>query len=86
MITPNGDGLNDLWIIDCIEEFPDNQVKIFNRWGDLINSYNHYDNVQQVWKGTNFEDKPIPDGTYYYLLTIKDMKPRTGWVLVRGGR
>jgi len=86
VITPNGDGLNDLWIIDCIEEFPDNQVKIFNRWGDLINSYNHYDNVQQVWKGTNFEDKPIPDGTYYYLLTIKDMKPRTGWVLVRGGR
>jgi len=86
VITPNGDGLNDLWIIDCIEEFPDNQVKIFNRWGSLINSYNHYDNVLQVWKGTNLNDKTVPDGTYYYILTIKDMKPRTGWVLVRGGR
>jgi gliding motility-associated-like protein len=85
VITPNGDGLNDTWIIDCIENYPDNKVQIFNIWGDLINSFTHYDNTSQVWKGTNLYDKPVPDGTYYYVLTIKDMKPLMGWVLVRAG-
>jgi gliding motility-associated-like protein len=85
VITPNGDGLNDKWIIDCIENYPDNKVQIFNIWGDLIYNFNHYDNVLHVWKGTDMEGKPVPDGTYYYVITIKDMTPMTGWVLVRAG-
>lgn len=85
VITPNGDGKNDNWIIDCIENYPDNIVRIFNIWGDLVNIYNHYDNVAQVWKGTNLDGQPVPDGTYYYVISIKEMKPLTGWVLVRAG-
>jgi gliding motility-associated-like protein len=85
VITPNGDGLNDKWIIDCIENYPENVVEIFNEWGDLVNKFSHYDNDFQVWKGTNFEGVYVPDGTYYYVLTIKDLKPRIGWILVRGG-
>jgi gliding motility-associated-like protein len=85
VITPNGDGLNDTWIIDCIENFPDNNVQIFNRWGDRVNNFTHYDNTAQVWKGTNYDGKHIPDGTYYYVLQLKNLKTRTGWVLLRGG-
>jgi gliding motility-associated-like protein len=85
VITPNGDGINDTWIIDCIENFPDNEVQLFNIWGDLINTFSRYDNTRQVWRGTNLRDMHVPDGTYYYILAIKDMKPRVGWVLVRGG-
>jgi gliding motility-associated-like protein len=85
VITPNGDGLNDTWIIDCIENFPDNNVQIFNRWGDRVNNFIHYDNTSQVWKGTNYDGKLLPDGTYYYVLQIKNLKTRTGWVLLRGG-
>ena len=85
VITPNGDGKNDTWIIDCIENFPENKVEIFNRWGDLVNSYSHYDNTKQVWKGTNKHGGLLPAGTYYYILTIKDQKARTGWVLLRVG-
>jgi gliding motility-associated-like protein len=84
VITPNGDGLNDTWIIDCIENFPDNSVQIFNRWGDRVNNFTHYDNTSQVWKGTNSEGKLLPDGTYYYVLQIKNVKIRTGWILLRG--
>lgn len=85
VITPNGDGKNDTWIIDCIENYPDNTVKIFNRWGDLVNSFDRYDNTTQGWKGTNKKGKLLPSGTYYYVLMIKNEKTRTGWILLRCG-
>jgi gliding motility-associated-like protein len=85
VITPNGDGVNDTWIITCIEQHPDNSVQIINRWGDRIRSFERYDNIGQVWDGTNQRGEHVPDGTYYYVLTIKDMDPKTGWIFVRGG-
>jgi len=84
VITPNGDGINDGWIIEGIEDYPDNTVQIFNRWGDKIHSYDHYNNTTQVWKGTTENDKKVPDGVYYYILTIHNGPARTGWIMVRG--
>jgi gliding motility-associated-like protein len=84
VITPNGDGINDGWIIDGIEKFPDNTVQVFNRWGDKVNSFEHYNNTSQVWKGDNYKGDPLPDGTYYYIITIRDGGTRTGWVWIRG--
>jgi gliding motility-associated-like protein len=83
-ITPNGDGVNDGWIIEGIEEYPLNSVEIFNRWGDRIVRIDNYDNKTQVWKGTGRNGGRVPDGTYYYILTIKDNGHRTGWIFVRG--
>jgi gliding motility-associated-like protein len=85
VITPNGDGINDEWIIGGISEFPDNLVEIYNRWGDLVNSFERYDNTTRVWKGDNFRGNPLPDGTYYYIMNIKNVGTRTGWVFTRGG-
>jgi gliding motility-associated-like protein len=84
VITPNGDGLNDKWIIDCIDNFPDNKVIIFNIWGNRVNSFDNYDNESQVWKGTTATGKPLPDGTYYYIFTIKNGNTHTGWIFLRG--
>jgi gliding motility-associated-like protein len=84
VITPNGDGVNDGWVIDGIEEFPDNTIQLFNRWGDKVNAFERYNNTTQIWKGDNFKHEPLPDGTYYYIVTIKDGGTRTGWVLIRG--
>jgi len=84
VITPNGDGNNDGWYIDGIEDFPDNTVLIFNRWGDKVKSFEHYNNGSQIWKGDNDKGEPLPDGTYYYIITIRDGGSRTGWVLIRG--
>jgi gliding motility-associated-like protein len=83
-ITPNGDGYNDVWIIREIEYFPDNQVLIFNRWGDKIREYAGYDNKERAWDGTNEDFKPIPDGTYYYIIRVNNLGAKTGWILVRG--
>lgn len=85
VITPNGDGVNDTWIIDCIELYPENTVNILNRWGDEIRRYDGYNNSMVVWDGTNRNGEVVPDGTYYYVLTIRDQDPKTGWIFVRGG-
>jgi gliding motility-associated-like protein len=84
VITPNGDGMNDRWIIDCISEFPQNQVVIFDRWGDKVREFENYNNTSVVWDGTNSRGEKLPDGTYYYLLTIRNGARYNGWILVRG--
>jgi gliding motility-associated-like protein len=85
VITPNGDGLNDTWDIDCIEIFPENSVRIFNRWGDVVNTFENYNNKDIVWEGTNSKGEILPDGTYFYLLNIKNGTTHTGWVFLHSG-
>ncbi|HNX78316.1 MAG TPA: gliding motility-associated C-terminal domain-containing protein, partial [Prolixibacteraceae bacterium] len=82
-ISPNGDKLNDIWWIDGIELFPDNAVMIFNRWGDKISEFAGYDNNRVYWDGTNTHGKRVPDGTYYYVLKIRNIKTYTGWIQVK---
>jgi len=85
VITPNNDGVNDTWFIDCIESYPLNKVLIFDRWGDKINETENYNNTSRVWNGTNQQGRIVPDGTYYYLVSVTNGKTYSGWVLVRGG-
>jgi len=82
-VSPNGDGNNDIWWIEGIENFPDNNVKIFNRWGDEIIDFRSYDNDFNSWNGSNRRGEIVPNGTYYYILEIKDIKTFTGWIQVR---
>ncbi len=84
VITPNGDGTNDAWIIECVEQYPENSLVIFNRWGEEVHSFQNYNNTSVVWKGTNKKGDPLPDGTYYFIFTAREAGSRTGWILVRG--
>ncbi|MCP3929356.1 MAG: T9SS type B sorting domain-containing protein [Bacteroidetes bacterium] len=63
-ISPNNDGINDLFVIHGIEQYPDNELSVFNRWGHLIYREEGYRNE---W-GATFKDEILPDGTYFYLL------------------
>lgn len=79
-LTPNGDGNNDVWFVDNIEQFPENNVKIFNRWGDLVwNTSNYSNEDEKVWKGTNNAGNLLPDGTYFYLADVAGTIYK-GWV------
>ncbi len=74
ILTPNGDGLNDVFNIKGIEYFPDNELFIFNRWGNLVYKIKSYKNT---WDGTpNAEGKTgnnkLPPATYFYLLNLGD--------------
>ena len=82
--SPNGDGNNDHLVIRGIEGFPDNEIEFFNRYGDKIRALSHYDNHDVFWDGKNIDGKPVPDGTYFYILKINDAAPRTGWIFIRG--
>ena len=66
--TPNGDGLNDSWVIDAIDT-ADNEVIIFNRWGDVVWRRTGYDNSRVVWRGEHDNGTKLPEGTYFYLIT-----------------
>ncbi len=71
ILTPNGDGLNDIFRIVGIESFPDNQVRIYNRWGNLVYSAYGYNNTDNFWDGTNSENnKKLPVGVYYYVIDL----------------
>ena len=67
--TPNGDGNDDTWQIEFIEQFPDNTVSVFNRWGNRIFSVNNYSRANE-WRG-DINGQPAPVGTYYYVVVTK---------------
>lgn len=85
-ISPNGDGLNDQLIIDCITYFPKNNLKIYNRLGELIFEQNNYDNTWEGFPNRGLlknTRQVLPVGTYYYILRIPEMYDEyTGWIYI----
>ncbi len=78
VITPNADGSNDTWIITGLENFPNNGVTVYNRWGDEVFSAQPYLNN---WAGTHRDRGDLPDGTYYYILNLGDgSTPTAGFI------
>lgn len=69
-ITPNGDGINDLWVIDGIDQYPDNEVIIYGRWGDKVWEGTNYDNINVVWDGKDKNGNTLTDGTYIYYINL----------------
>lgn len=76
--SPNGDGVNDYFKIMGIEKFPDSELVVFNSRGNEVYTkvgYQNEDGWDGMWKG-----KMLPDGTYFYILTIKGQPPTSGYV------
>ncbi|HET8829284.1 MAG TPA: Ig-like domain-containing protein, partial [Pelobium sp.] len=82
LVSPNGDGLgNETFVIYNISKYPNNEVVIFNRWGNKVYETRGYDNKGNSFKGianvgilTN-SNKELVDGVYYYLIyTDEDNK------------
>lgn len=68
-ISPNGDGLNDTWEIVDIQNFPQNEVKIYNRWGNLVFDTTGYNND---WRGTDNDGNDLLAGAYYYVVNLNN--------------
>jgi gliding motility-associated-like protein len=77
--TPNGDGVNDTWIIKELANYPGATVRIFDRYGiQLLYSQGY----GKPWDGT-YNGKPVPFGVYYYLIDIKQFgEPLAGYITV----
>ena len=77
--SPNGDGINDTWIIKYLDTYADSRVQVYNRYGQLIFESIGY---QRPWDG-KYNNKPLPFGTYYYMITTgKGKKMLTGSVSI----
>lgn len=98
-ISPNGDEHNDALIINGLEQFyaskcaeySDVNLLIFNRWGDLVyEKKNYMKDEQELFRGfsTNSLDfgnrKPLPMGTYFYLLRSGEETVKTGFIQIVG--
>ena len=81
IFTPNGDGQNDTFIINGIEAYPNNNLIIYNRWGNVVYEKAGYKNE---WDGISNLRKvgssSLPVGTYYYQLNYGAGKHKTGFI------
>ena len=68
VITPNGDGINDVFFIKNVEKFPDNSLVIFDDRGKIIFKCRNYKN--------NFKAVNIPIGTYFYKFEYRNIEKK----------
>jgi len=86
VITPNNDGKNDDFEIINIGAYKDVKITIYNRWGDLIFRFSgsgaDYYQTEKRWNGKE-NGKNLPMGSYLYIITLDDLEPVSGAVLVK---
>ncbi|MCT4582646.1 MAG: gliding motility-associated C-terminal domain-containing protein [Flavobacteriales bacterium] len=77
--TPNSDGFNDLFEIEYLsEEYPENEITIYNRWGEIVYKaapyLNDWDGTSTS-KGLKLMGNTLPEDTYFYTLTLGPNSP-----------
>jgi gliding motility-associated-like protein len=86
-VSPNGDDKNEILYIQYIDLLPDtknNQVFIYNRWGDEVWKTENYNNTTQVFKGLSNAGNELSSGTYYYKIVFNDgSKSKTGFLSLK---
>ena len=65
--SPNADGDNDYFVVHGIKSYPDNSIKVFNRWGNIVYEKDGY---ADEWYGENKVGDPLPDATYFVILNV----------------
>ena len=85
--SPNGDGINDFFNITGIENYPNAEVTIYNRWGDEVwaNGVSGYkNNMSDGFIGKNKQDGILPDGTYYYVVkfNVEKLNNQAGYIQI----
>lgn len=77
--SPNGDHINDTWVITNLSDYAGCTVEVFNRYGQLVYQSTGY---SHPWDGT-YNGQPLPLATYYYVIRLKNgFAPMTGYVVI----
>jgi len=92
VVTPNGDGIHDILSIKGLDRFPNNTIKIFNRWGVQVYATKAYNTQGNYFDGTSSgrvtidKNKKLPVGTYFYILDYEnasgDMIQLSGYIYI----
>ena len=84
--SPNSDGINDEFVIEGLDDYPENELYIYNRWGELVYYSKPYNND---WSGESNNNKlklsgdDVVDGTYFYVLKLTEADSRNGYIELR---
>lgn len=80
--SPDGDGVNEVFYIENIAQFPGNTVEVYNRWGQKLAGIKDYDNENNVWRGTvGASTQVAPAATYFYIIDLGNgTAPLKGWL------
>lgn len=80
VFSPNGDGINDTWLVEPLDLFDESVTLVYNRYGQVVYKSNGY---SKPWDGTH-NGKPVPAGNYYYVIDLRvNKEPRlTGWLFI----
>jgi gliding motility-associated-like protein len=81
IITPNGDGVNEVWVIPGLNRYPQNTVQIFDKWGDIVYEKSNYNGE---WYGQSRGSALLPDGTYFYLMKLNAPNRAGGDTVFKG--
>ncbi|WP_047244720.1 Ig-like domain-containing protein [Maribacter thermophilus] len=92
VITPNGDGVHDVLRINGLENYPNNTIRIYNRWGVMVFMTKAYGTQGNVFDGTSQaratieKENKLPVGTYFYILDYEEpngkMKQLSGYLYI----
>lgn len=78
--TPNSDGINDTWKIDGMENYPNSDIKVYDRNGKLVLSKITAGIFE--WDG-KFDSRALPTGSYWYIIKVSDGRILNGWLLIK---
>lgn len=78
--TPNADGINDTWKIDGMENYPNSDIKVYDRNGKLVLSKITAGTFE--WDG-KFDSRALPTGSYWYIIKVSDGRILNGWLLIK---
>ena len=79
VFTPNGDGVNDIWRVPSLADFPEGIVRVYDRWGKLIIEFSATDDG---WDGT-YNNELMPSDSYWYLITLRKGKNLKGYFTLK---
>lgn len=74
VVTPNGDGVNDAFVLDYLHLYPDHEIRVYNRYGTLMNTLKKYEGT---WPQAD-----LPAGTYFLFLNLRNGTTTKLWVEV----
>jgi len=81
-ISPNGDGFNDGLLVRGLEDYPQNKLIVFNRWGNEVYEESNYRN-SSPWFGVNNGGEEIPEGTYFVVVELEGADALRGYLELR---
>jgi gliding motility-associated-like protein len=80
LITPNEDGRNDYFVIKGLVTLGRTELIIFDRRGVQVYKIPNYDNS---WNGVDYNNNPLPEDTYFYVIKTANGKSLSGYVVIR---